>query len=136
VVKPAEPRCRLVALAGFLIATGTGAAATLEWQSYGGTARRLIARLSPQLGWLAKPAPADPGAPFTRFSRSARSDFAQSRPGAAEPGQAHLRYRQIASGQAGHTPISMSAGARSQAWETKEAVWKTRARLEESLREA
>lgn len=59
----------LVALTGFLIATGTGVAATLVWQSYGTTVRRTIAQLSPQLGWLAPPAPsvtpAEPGASFT-----------------------------------------------------------------------
>jgi hypothetical protein len=58
----------LVALAGFLIATGTGVAGTLVWQSYGDAARRTIAQLSPQLEWLTPPAPsvasAEPGAPF------------------------------------------------------------------------
>jgi hypothetical protein len=41
---------------------------TLVWQSHGDTARRTIAQLSPQLEWLAPPAPsvapAEPGAPF------------------------------------------------------------------------
>jgi len=57
-------RC-LLALAGFLMATGIGVAATLVWQN---TASRMIARLSPQLEWLAPQAPsvapAVPGAPF------------------------------------------------------------------------
>jgi hypothetical protein len=58
----------LLALAGFLIATGIGVAATLVWQSHGDTARRTLAQLSPRLEWLAPPAPsvapAEPGAPF------------------------------------------------------------------------
>jgi len=38
------------ALARFLIAFCIGVAATLAWQSYGGAARKMIARSSPQLG--------------------------------------------------------------------------------------
>jgi hypothetical protein len=40
-----------------LITFCLGIAATLAWQSYGDTARGIIANLSPQLGWLA-PQPA------------------------------------------------------------------------------
>lgn len=36
-----------------LIAFCVGIAATLAWQSYGDTAREMIARSYPQLGWLA-----------------------------------------------------------------------------------
>jgi hypothetical protein len=43
--------------ARLLITFCLGVAATLAWQSYGDTARGIIANLSPQLGWLA-PQPA------------------------------------------------------------------------------
>src|SRR5262245_43361174 len=45
-------------LARFLIVFCIGVAATLAWQSYGNAARDIIANSSPQLGWLAPPAPA------------------------------------------------------------------------------
>jgi hypothetical protein len=44
------------AFARYLIAFFIGVAAILAWQSYGGVAREVIARWSPQLGWLAPPA--------------------------------------------------------------------------------
>lgn len=51
-------------LTGFLITFCIGVAATLGWQSYGDTAREMIASSYPQLGWLApKPAPNVPNAP-------------------------------------------------------------------------
>jgi hypothetical protein len=40
-------------LASVLITFYIGVAATLAWQSYSDSARQMIARLSPQLGWLA-----------------------------------------------------------------------------------
>ena len=40
----------------FLITFCIGVAATLAWQSYGDTAREMIAGSSPQLSWLAPPA--------------------------------------------------------------------------------
>jgi hypothetical protein len=40
-------------LARFLITFYVGVAATVAWQSYSDAARQIIARLSPQLGWLA-----------------------------------------------------------------------------------
>src|SRR5260370_42668040 len=40
-------------LARFLITFYIGVAGTLAWQSYSDLARQMIARLSPQLGWLA-----------------------------------------------------------------------------------
>lgn len=52
-----------LALASFLITFGIGLGATLVWQSYGDTAREMIANASPQLAWLAPaaaPAPQDP----------------------------------------------------------------------------
>jgi SPOR domain len=44
------------AFACLLVAFCSGVAATLVWQSYGGVARKPIARLSPQPGWSAPPA--------------------------------------------------------------------------------
>jgi hypothetical protein len=47
------------ALARFLIVFCIGVTATLAWQSYSSAARRMVAGLSPQLGWLApQPTPA------------------------------------------------------------------------------
>jgi hypothetical protein len=45
-----------LALARFLITFGVGVGAALAWQSYGDTAREMIANASPQLAWLALPA--------------------------------------------------------------------------------
>jgi hypothetical protein len=45
-----------LALARFLITFCIGVGATLAWQSYGDTAREMIATASPQLAWLAVPA--------------------------------------------------------------------------------
>jgi hypothetical protein len=39
-------------LARFLVAACVGVAATLAWQSYGGTAKQMIANSNPQLNWL------------------------------------------------------------------------------------
>jgi hypothetical protein len=52
--RPLGKRAR--ALSRFLIIFCIGVAATLAWQSYGGTAREIIANSSPQLSWLAPPA--------------------------------------------------------------------------------
>jgi hypothetical protein len=41
-----------LSLARFLLAACVGAAATLAWQAYGGTAKRMIANSVPQLSWL------------------------------------------------------------------------------------
>ncbi len=49
-----------LALARFLITFCIGVGATLAWQSYGDTAREMIASASPQLAWLALPAAQDP----------------------------------------------------------------------------
>lgn len=46
-------------LARFLVAAAVGVAATLAWQSYGGTARQMIANAAPQLDWLLLPAATD-----------------------------------------------------------------------------
>jgi hypothetical protein len=45
-------------LARFLVMACVGAAATLAWQSYGGTARQMIANSAPQLSWLLLSRPA------------------------------------------------------------------------------
>jgi hypothetical protein len=45
-----------LALARFLITFCIGVGATLAWQSYGDTAREMMANASPQLAWLALPA--------------------------------------------------------------------------------
>jgi hypothetical protein len=55
--EPSFPRPARKRPARFLIAFCLGIAAALAWQSYGDTARAMIANLSPQLGWLA-PQPA------------------------------------------------------------------------------
>jgi hypothetical protein len=51
--RPSLGRRASRALARFLITFCIGVAATLAWQSYGDAAREMIARSSPQLGWLA-----------------------------------------------------------------------------------
>jgi hypothetical protein len=57
------------ALVRFLIVFSIGVAATLTWQSYGNAARRMVAGLFPELGWLApRTAPAAPPAPFASAS--------------------------------------------------------------------
>jgi hypothetical protein len=47
-----------VAFARFLLFFFVGVGTTLAWQHYGNAARRVVANLSPGLGWLAPPAPA------------------------------------------------------------------------------
>lgn len=51
--RPSVARRASGSVARFLIAFYIGVAATLAWQSYGDAARQFIAKLSPQLGWLA-----------------------------------------------------------------------------------
>jgi hypothetical protein len=50
-----------VSFARFLVFFFVGVGTTLAWQSYGNAARRMVANLSPGLGWLAPPAAAAPG---------------------------------------------------------------------------
>jgi hypothetical protein len=52
-------------LARSVITFYIGVAATLAWQSYSGEARQIVARLSPQLSWLAPQAAAAPTVPDT-----------------------------------------------------------------------
>ncbi len=47
----------------FLMIFFIGVAATLAWQSYGATAREVIASWSPHLGWLAPPPAPAPASP-------------------------------------------------------------------------
>jgi hypothetical protein len=54
---PGKPASRV--FGRFLITFCIGVAATLAWQSYGGTAREMIASSSPHLSWLAPAAPVD-----------------------------------------------------------------------------
>lgn len=54
--QPALAKRASRAVVRFLITFYIGVIATLAGQSYGDAARRFIARLSPQLGWLAPPA--------------------------------------------------------------------------------
>ena len=50
--RPSLGRRTSRSLARFLVATCVGVAATLAWQSYGGTAEQMIANSAPQLRWL------------------------------------------------------------------------------------
>jgi hypothetical protein len=53
-LKPIEhaiKRRRSRGIVRFLVAMGIGVAATLAWQSYGGTTRQIIATKAPELGW-------------------------------------------------------------------------------------
>jgi len=69
-------------LTGFLITFCIGVAATLGWQSYGDSARELVASSYPQLAWLApKSAPNAPNAPDMS---------ALAAPAAASPDQQQL----------------------------------------------
>jgi hypothetical protein len=78
--RPLGKRAR--ALSRFLITFCIGVAATLAWQSYGGTAREIIANSSPQLSWLAPPAApvaeasglAPPAAPVAEASAAPSPD--------------------------------------------------------------
>ena len=50
--RPSLGRRTSRSLARFLVTACIGAAATLAWQSYGGTAKQMIASSAPQLSWL------------------------------------------------------------------------------------
>ena len=69
-------------LARFLITLCIGVAATLAWQSYGDAAREMIARASPQLGWLVPQA-----APV---ARAAPDVIARAAPATPSPDQQQL----------------------------------------------
>ncbi|HLH95320.1 MAG TPA: hypothetical protein VKW08_09400 [Xanthobacteraceae bacterium] len=55
--RPARSRRASRGFARFLLAVCLGVAATLGWQAYGSTARQMIAKAAPQLGWLVLPPP-------------------------------------------------------------------------------
>jgi hypothetical protein len=50
--RPSLGRRNSRSLARFLVTACFGVAATLAWQSYGGTAKQMIANAAPQLSWL------------------------------------------------------------------------------------
>jgi hypothetical protein len=56
--RPSLSRRTSRSLARFLVMACVGAAATLAWQSYGGTVKQMIANLAPQLSWLLLSLPA------------------------------------------------------------------------------
>ncbi len=58
--RPAPGRRTSRNLARFLVTACVGVAATLAWQSYGGSAEQMIASSAPQLGWLLSPPATDP----------------------------------------------------------------------------
>jgi hypothetical protein len=58
--RPTRARRASRGLARFLLTACVGAAATLAWQSYGGTAKQMMADAAPQLGLLLSPAMSPP----------------------------------------------------------------------------
>src|SRR6266852_1399512 len=80
--RPSFDRRSPLAFARFLIMFCVGVAATLAWQSYGDAARKIIARSSPRLGWLA-PQPAPP-------AQNAPDIIALAAPAAPSPDQQRL----------------------------------------------
>jgi hypothetical protein len=78
IMRPSLGRRALRGLARLLIVFGIGVGATLAWQSYGDTARAMIANSSPQLGWLApQTAPVVPTASNLVPAGAAPSDVQQ-----------------------------------------------------------
>jgi hypothetical protein len=70
-----------LAIARFLITFCVGVATTLAWQSYGDTAREMIANASPQLSWLApQAAPVAQSAPDAIEPAATRSVAADPQP--------------------------------------------------------
>jgi hypothetical protein len=69
----------------FLVAACFGVAATLAWQSYGGTARQMIADLAPQLSWLllSPPATSPPPGDERTAEQPGPADFQAPAPQAA-----------------------------------------------------
>jgi hypothetical protein len=88
-----------------LITFCIGVAATLAWQSYGNTAREMIANSSPQLSWLAAPVAEVPGFPPAAPLASAAPSPDQEELKAIAFGLADVRQRvdkiaaQLAAGQ-------------------------------------
>ena len=66
----------------FLITLGLGVGGTLAWQSYGDTAREMIAATDPRLAWLAPETPAPPPVAPTRSAAPATVASAAPMPSA------------------------------------------------------
>src|SRR5580704_1584044 len=58
--RPSPGRRTSRSLGRFVAAASIGVAATLAWQSYGGTAKQMITNAAPQLGWLLSPPAMNP----------------------------------------------------------------------------
>src|SRR5215469_1701973 len=67
-IRPSRRKRARRVLARFLITLCIGVAGTLAWQSYGDTAREMIAKSSPQLSWLAPQAAAAQTPPAVQTS--------------------------------------------------------------------
>jgi hypothetical protein len=81
-----------------LIAFFIGVAATLGWQSYGNTAREMIANSSPQLGWLA-PQDAVPTASATTAPTASSLDSEELKELSASLATLGQKVDQLAAGQ-------------------------------------
>jgi hypothetical protein len=77
-MRPSLARRALLGLARLVIIFFVGVGTTLAWQSYGDAARAMIAKSSPQLGWLAPhTAPVSPSASEVVAPASAASSDVQ-----------------------------------------------------------
>ena len=77
-MRPSLARRALRGLARLFIVFCVGIGTTLAWQSYGDAARAMIAKSSPQLGWLApQSVPVLPSAPDVVAAGAASSDVQQ-----------------------------------------------------------
>jgi hypothetical protein len=82
--RPSLGRRTSRSLARFLVMACFGAAATLAWQSYGGTAKQMIANSAPQLSWLLSlPAMNPPSGPEIAVEQSSPPAVQASAPQAA-----------------------------------------------------
>src|SRR5580704_783243 len=82
--RPSLGRRTSRSLARFLVMACFGAAATLAWQSYGGTAKQMIANSAPQLSWLLSlPAMNPPSGPEIAVEQSSPPAVQASVPQAA-----------------------------------------------------
>jgi hypothetical protein len=102
--RPSLGRRTSRSLARFLVTACIGVAATLAWQSYGGTAKQMIANSNPQLNWLLAWLPA------TNPPSDREIAAAQSSPPAVQTSEP-----QVASAQAGAVAPTASEPAASTA---------------------
>jgi hypothetical protein len=102
--RPALSRRMARSLARFLVVACIGAAATLAWQSYGGSAKQTIASSVPQLGWLLPSMPA--------LNPPSGREIAVEQPG---PPAVQASAPQAASAQAGAVASTASEAAASTA---------------------